>query len=210
MISYVELSSWAKVLYLQTKNRATRKGMLFTLTKEEFAKLVDESDCRCAVTGIQFEDSPPVKRHGKRAFAASIDRRDSAIGYTAENCRLVCVAANLAMNWWGEEVLVRMAVGLIAKRGGDAMWRKEGAGLRTLEGVKVRAGKHKVSYTARISQCGRETHLGTFSSEAEANAAYLAAKAILPPERPPTNNFIGRRDWTRTNASNESSSSEDE
>lgn len=48
-----------------------------------------------------------------RPFMPSIDRTNSAKGYTAGNCRLVCVAANFAMNEWGQGVLHKLAVAYV-------------------------------------------------------------------------------------------------
>jgi hypothetical protein len=45
----------------------------------------------------------------KRAFAPSIDKIDPAGFYTVENCRLVMVAINFAINAWGLEVYLRLA-----------------------------------------------------------------------------------------------------
>lgn len=49
-------------------------------------------------------------------YAPSIDRKDSTKGYTRENCRIVCAAANFAMNTWGDEVLSVMASYMLQKR----------------------------------------------------------------------------------------------
>ena len=40
----------------------------------------------------------------------------SGEGYTPENTRLVCVAVNLALNRFGEEVLERVCKGFLAYR----------------------------------------------------------------------------------------------
>lgn len=61
----------------------------------------------CEVTGIPF--SLDRGESGRRPYAPSLDRRDSSGGYTSENCRLVCVAVNVAMNEWGAELLLRIA-----------------------------------------------------------------------------------------------------
>ncbi len=45
----------------------------------------------------------------KRAFAPSIDRIDPEKPYTLDNCRLVMVAVNFAMNTWGEDTFLRLA-----------------------------------------------------------------------------------------------------
>jgi hypothetical protein len=46
-------------------------------------------------------------------FSPSIDRIDTVGGYTTDNVRLVCVAANFALNQWGDDVLRRLAHGVV-------------------------------------------------------------------------------------------------
>jgi 16S rRNA C967 or C1407 C5-methylase (RsmB/RsmF family) len=62
---------------------------------------------RCAVTGINFQNFPDALV--KHPFAPSIDRKLSRGGYTPDNVRLVCVAANFGMGQWGEEVFLSLA-----------------------------------------------------------------------------------------------------
>lgn len=82
------------------------------LTREEIGALVARAGGRCELTGIPFSDARP--RGCRRApFAPSIDRIDSRDGYTAANCRLVCFAANVALNQWGEGTLRQLAIGLL-------------------------------------------------------------------------------------------------
>jgi hypothetical protein len=45
----------------------------------------------------------------------SLDQIEPGKGYTADNVRLVCVAANFAMNAWGLDTLIRVARGVIKK-----------------------------------------------------------------------------------------------
>lgn len=56
---------------------------------------------------------------GRRTCAASIHAKSHQIepgkGYTADNVRLVCVAANFAMNAWGLDTLIRVATGVIKR-----------------------------------------------------------------------------------------------
>lgn len=97
--------------------RAARKrgGKKYHLSREDEKALVDRASGYCELTGIPFQ----FRRNGKnerRPFMASLDRIDSKAGYIVGNVRLVCVAANLAMNQWGEEVLIEVAEGLINTR----------------------------------------------------------------------------------------------
>jgi len=100
-----------KVLTRARNNAKGRRQIEFSLTRDDLHRLLNEAGWRCAVTGADF--SMEVV-NGARPFAPSIDRRDNSLGYLADNCRVVCVAANFAMNVWGEAVLWR----LFSKRNG--------------------------------------------------------------------------------------------
>lgn len=95
----------------RSKRNARTRGIEFTLTREEFNKLVAKSQGRCMVTRVPFEFAVnKAFEYGRRQpFAPSLDRIDSSKGYTYKNCRLVCIIVNMAMNEWGEEPLRKMA-----------------------------------------------------------------------------------------------------
>ena len=84
------------------KARAHRKGISFTLTRDDVAKLYSECGGECAVSKLPFT----LDRSNSRApFSPSLDRIDSTKGYTYENCRIVCYVVNMAMSDYGEEPL---------------------------------------------------------------------------------------------------------
>lgn len=77
------------------------------ITAETLKLILLRSNGVCEVTGIKFSDAIP---EGCRTapYAMSIDRVDSSKGYTLANCRVVCFSVNVAMNEWGEDVLLRI------------------------------------------------------------------------------------------------------
>jgi hypothetical protein len=98
----------------QGKHRHAGEGIEHEFSKEEFNALIKRAGHRCEVTGIPFSNSSPVKFQ-RRPWIPSLDRIDSTGPYSVANCRLVCVAANLAMNAWGHTVLGAMAVSMVEK-----------------------------------------------------------------------------------------------
>ena len=93
-------------VYRRTMANAKRRGIEARLSEKEFAGLCLAGRGRCALTKIPFswDEIGASGKHRRRPYLPSLDRIDSSKGYVAGNVRLVCVAANLAMNSWGEEV----------------------------------------------------------------------------------------------------------
>ena len=110
----VHCKTWhgAKIIDLEASFaklfQSARKRPNYHLTEDDEKYLVDRCAGACELTGTPFS----AERYGahKAPFAPSIDRIDSSKGYTRENCRIISVAANFAMNEWGEEVLRKLAI----------------------------------------------------------------------------------------------------
>ena len=80
-----------------------------TVTRTDVLRLLLEQNYACPITGHIFEpvfDGP---------WQPSLDRLDNARGYQIENLRVVTFIANVAMNTWGEQVLVDMAERIVAR-----------------------------------------------------------------------------------------------
>lgn len=67
---------------------------------------------RCALSGVPFSLEVLGRGAAPRPFAPSIDRRDVAFGYTADNIRIICWATNLLLGTWGDGVALRIATGI--------------------------------------------------------------------------------------------------
>lgn len=94
-------------------SRAAKKGMAFDLSEDYLLGLLARCNFRCTVSGIPFTWSTEPRRMSK--WAPSVDRIDSGHGYVQGNVRLVVLAANLAMNGWGYDCLLRLSQGVVAK-----------------------------------------------------------------------------------------------
>jgi len=72
---------------------------------------------RCLLSGVPF--SLEALGHGAapRPYAPSIDKIDARRGYTADNIRIICWAANLLLGTWGDEPAMKVATGIARRRG---------------------------------------------------------------------------------------------
>ncbi len=109
----VDVGHLSQAFWHARKNAKVR-AMEFKLTRADLAIIWERSGGRCELTGLKF-DLFKRNEYRRRPFAPSIDRIDSATGYSASNCRLVVVAINLAMNEWGHEVFAKIAAGYLRK-----------------------------------------------------------------------------------------------
>ena len=111
----IEGRSWTGKMLDNARRRSKESGLGFSLNTRDIVALMAEQAGRCAASGLPFSVSKfPAYR--SRPFAPSIDRMDNARGYTRDNVRLVCIAANIAINEWGEDVFTRIAVGIVMKK----------------------------------------------------------------------------------------------
>lgn len=94
-----------------SKFRAKKKSLPHDLdTKWLREKLLP---MKCEATGIELSlQHDNSVTHA--AFAPSIDRIDNSLGYTKENCRIVCVLYNKAKSDYSSEMVLKMARGLVS------------------------------------------------------------------------------------------------
>jgi hypothetical protein len=96
--------------------RCKKKGIELDFDLEWMCELYQKQDGKCSQTDLPFDLSENSRRKRFRPLSVSIDRIDSAKGYTKDNVRLVCVAFNLALNAFGDGVFEKIAVGFLKKR----------------------------------------------------------------------------------------------
>lgn len=94
------------------KWRSKQKGLPFDLTHE----WVVERISRCELTGLPL-DMTPSQRGRQNPMAPSLDRRDSAKGYTRDNTRIVAWGINCALNDFGEGAFRRLAIAYLKATG---------------------------------------------------------------------------------------------
>lgn len=102
----------AKMVHDRHKKSSDQRGIPFNLKPSDVFRMMRSTGFRCAVSGIPF--AKRFADYGKRdPWAPSIDRIENRQGYTLDNCRVVCLAANLAMSDWGADVLLRLSRGVV-------------------------------------------------------------------------------------------------
>jgi hypothetical protein len=170
-----KLPKWARELHHAAKIRAAARNIPFTLTADEYSTLVESCAGRCQLSGLPFEFDKQGHRV-KRPFAPSLDRIDHKGGYVHGNVRLVCVAANVAMNVWGEAALRRLAEAMCGYSNTPGVWSpsrgKLGAVARRLKGGRF-------TYQARLRIDGKQRTFGSFPTRAMAEEKSSQVRTAL-------------------------------
>jgi hypothetical protein len=111
----VDKRNWKTRLFAQVRAGARSRGLEFSLTPDDINELAKAADGKCQITKIPFEIRF-AEGERRRQWAPSLDRIDPTKGYTLDNCRLVCVAVNIAMQNWGLDVLLKIGRALKEQR----------------------------------------------------------------------------------------------
>lgn len=98
---------WARRLIYAANQR--NEPDIAPFTENDLMTLWEQCGGRCAITRLEFTDEKVGTGRARRAFAPSLDKIDPEGAYTVDNCRLVILAVNFALNAWGEEVYLRLA-----------------------------------------------------------------------------------------------------
>lgn len=100
----LSVSSCLEECLKRARSRAREKRLAFDLNLLWLKAEVESNNYACAVTRIPFRFIGPDTRKIRNPFAPSIDRVDSALGYTRDNARVVLYAFNIMLSDWGESV----------------------------------------------------------------------------------------------------------
>ena len=86
--------SWRNPTRTRFKNLrsgAKRRGHAFTLTEVHLGVLLQTSGATCPCCGSLYS---PLEDHGQNKRSRSVDRLDSDLGYSIENCWVMCRRCN--------------------------------------------------------------------------------------------------------------------
>ena len=107
--SWEDQPDWVRRMFYNAERRAQVSRKSFTLSPASFLEVVSRAGGACEISGIEFDTSC---KGGP--YFPSIDRVDNVIGYEPHNIRIVCHVANVAMNTWGLEPVLRLVKAIIA------------------------------------------------------------------------------------------------
>lgn len=106
------MPAWARLLLRRAKSKNGADGPIFS--ENDLLHVWKQAKGRCAVTGLPFSDEQIGTGKAKRVFAPSLDRLNGERSYTRDNCRLVMVGINFAMNRWGLDTYLLLARAAVA------------------------------------------------------------------------------------------------
>jgi len=112
-INYKVLNSRILRMLRHCKDRSEKKGIDFDLTIEWFQDQFKQN--RCAISGEKFNFGIKVGNTRLDPYSPSVDRIDSAKGYTQDNCRIILTCLNLALNEWGLPLYIKIAKKVLEK-----------------------------------------------------------------------------------------------
>lgn len=108
-------SAWLRRLVARARSRARRSKLPFDIDVEDVDRMFLRQDGRCAMSGVPFSLTIHADAFARHPFGPSLDRVSCALGYTRDNVRLVCVAANFGLGQWGDEVFLVIARGAVER-----------------------------------------------------------------------------------------------
>ncbi len=111
----IDLTTELKAVLNRARRSAKSRDFSIAVDLEFLHSLWEAQKGCCAVSGLAFTNEQHEGAFVKYPFGLSLDRIDSSKGYVQDNVRLVCVVANFALNQWGDDVLRRLAHGVVSK-----------------------------------------------------------------------------------------------
>lgn len=94
-------------LFRCAERRSLKNNWEFDLTKEWISEKLANN--MCEVSGEAFVYTKNTNNTYFNPYAPSVDRIDSAKGYTKDNCRVVLSCINMAIGEWGLEIYLDIA-----------------------------------------------------------------------------------------------------
>ena len=97
----------------RARKSSRRRNQKFDLNIDDLHSLWDAQNGICDVSGLPFSEEECEGTRVKQPFAPSLDCIDPSKGYVRGNVRFVNEAVKFARTEWGDDVLRRLAYGVI-------------------------------------------------------------------------------------------------
>lgn len=96
--------------WLAARDRANRKNIPFTITKEDIINLWNCQNGRCAISRIPMTFDMD---NGRVFTNLSLDQKVPGQGYTNENIQLVCQAVNQLKSDWNMDIILYLCQSIV-------------------------------------------------------------------------------------------------
>jgi hypothetical protein len=103
------LPPWATRMVSTARRKNALRWNSETFTEADLRQLWQRCGGHCAMTGLPFFETQIGTGAARKPYAPSLDRIDPEQPYVRENCRLVRVCVNFALNAFGDDVFLEMA-----------------------------------------------------------------------------------------------------
>jgi hypothetical protein len=97
----------------RARKSSQRRNQNFDLNINDLRSLWDAQNGICDISGLPFSEEKYEGTRIKQPFAPSLDCIDPSKGYVPGNVRFVNEAVNFARTEWGDNVLRRLAFGVV-------------------------------------------------------------------------------------------------
>jgi hypothetical protein len=103
-------------LYRQVVKNSKPRKIAVKISADDVKKMLSRAKGKCELTKVAF-NMQKIPGQRIRPWIPSVDRIDSKLDYSFDNCRIICAAANIALNQFGEYIFVKMASSMIRNHG---------------------------------------------------------------------------------------------
>ena len=105
-------SQWAA----RCRSRSAAIGLTCNLSGDQITEIWNEQSGKCALTGIDLKEEAPEGATGAEWNSPSMDRIDSKLGYTKNNCRIIIYCINAFRGNMTDDQMYELAKLLLANR----------------------------------------------------------------------------------------------
>lgn len=96
------VEQWVTKIWHSLRQNARKRGLAHTVTRAEVESLWTAQDGKCALSRV------PMDTTIGSATAASIDRKDSSLGYVAGNVQLICWWLNMGKSNYQDAEIIQL------------------------------------------------------------------------------------------------------